>query len=46
MAQQQSRDAMFERLGASTGGGGRNAGRPRALVGNELLVILLLCMID
>ena len=37
---------MFERLGVSVGGGGRSAGRQRALVGSELLVILLLCVTD
>ena len=48
MAQQKKRDAMLERFGVSIsiGGGGRNAGRHRAFVGSELLVILLLCMID
>ena len=35
---------MFERFGVNIGGGGRNAGRHRAFVGNELLVILLLCV--
>ena len=46
MAQQQSRDAMFERFGVSIGGGGRSTGRHRAHVESELLVTLLLCMTD